>query len=92
MKSANAAMAGRPERRIIMKELIRTNDPVLISFIEATLNEAGIPSIVLDAHTSVIEGSIGAIQRRIMVEEERLASARRALAAAGLSNELGGAN
>ena len=52
-----------------MQEIIRTNDLVLISFAEALLNDAGIESIVLDAHTSMVEGSVNAIQRRLMVPD-----------------------
>ena len=66
-----------------MKELLRTNDPVRLSFVEALLAAAGIETVVLDQHTSVIEGSIGAIQRRIMVAERDLTRARAILAGAG---------
>ena len=59
-----------------MKELLRTNDPVRLSFVEAVLSAAGIGSVVLDQHTSIVEGSIGAIQRRIMVAEAHHARAR----------------
>ncbi len=59
-----------------MKELLRSNDAVRLSFVEATLKAAGIEAILLDQHTSIVEGSIGAIQRRIMVPEEQLARAR----------------
>jgi hypothetical protein len=52
-----------------MKELLRTNDAVRLSWAQAVLAEAGIESIVLDHHTSLVEGSIGAIQRRLMVAE-----------------------
>jgi len=52
-----------------MKELLRTNDPVRLSFVEALLAAEGIESVVLDQHTSAIEGSISAIQRRIMVDD-----------------------
>jgi hypothetical protein len=52
-----------------MKELLRTNDPVRLSFVEALLSAAGIESVVLDQHTSIVEGSIGAIPRRLMVAE-----------------------
>jgi hypothetical protein len=50
-----------------MKELLRTNDLVRLSWLQAVLNDAGIESLVLDQHTSLVEGSIGAIQRRLMV-------------------------
>jgi hypothetical protein len=60
-----------------MKELLRTNDLVRLSWIEALLTDAGIGCMVLDQHTSLVEGSIGAIQRRLMVAERDY---RRALA------------
>lgn len=66
-----------------MKELLRTNDPVRLSFVEAILAAAGIESVVLDQHTSIVEGSIGAIQRRIMVAERDHARAKLLLAEAG---------
>lgn len=53
-----------------MKELVRTNDMVLLSFLETRLREAGIEPILLDLHTSIIEGSIGALPRRLMVADE----------------------
>jgi hypothetical protein len=52
-----------------MKELLRTNDLVRLSWVEALLSDAGIGCLVLDQHTSLVEGSIGAIQRRLMVDE-----------------------
>jgi Putative prokaryotic signal transducing protein len=67
---------------VAMKELLRTNDTVRLSWAEALLASAGIASIVLDTHTSVIEGSIGAIPRRLMVEAADHAQALRLLAAA----------
>jgi hypothetical protein len=65
-----------------MKELLRTNDLVRLSWVEALLTDAGIGCLVLDEHTSLIEGSIGAIQRRLMVEEGDLDRARQLLAEA----------
>ena len=59
-----------------MVELARMNDPVLISYILSVLEEEGIEAVVLDEHTSILEGSIGAIQRRIMVLEEDRPGAR----------------
>jgi hypothetical protein len=67
-----------------MKELLRTNDQVRLSFVEAILAAAGIETVVLDQHTSVIEGSIGAIQRRIMVATRDHARARAMLADVGV--------
>jgi len=50
-----------------MKELLRTNDLVRLSWLQALLADSGIDCLVLDQHTSLVEGSIGAIQRRLMV-------------------------
>ncbi len=66
-----------------MKELVRTNDVVKLSWLQALLADAGIHAVVLDVHTSVIEGSIGAIPRRLAVIEDDFARARRVLKAAG---------
>ena len=71
-----------------MREIVRTNDPVLVSAIEALLNAAGIPHVVLDRNMSVLEGSIGILPRRILVEDGRVADARRLLEEAGLGHEL----
>jgi len=71
-----------------MVELLRTNDPVLISRIEAILGEREIAVFVADAFMSVLEGSIGFLPRRLMVDEDDLAQARRLLAENGLAGEL----
>ncbi len=66
-----------------MVELFRTNDPVVLSWAQAVLAGAGIDAILLDQYTSVVEGSIGAIPRRVMVIDEHGTRARAVLAAAG---------
>ena len=70
-----------------MKELLRTNDVVRLSWAQARLSEAGIESLVLDHHTSLVEGSIGAIPRRLMVAERDHRRASAVIAAA--EKELG---
>jgi len=60
-----------------MEELLRTNDMVLISYIESMLNDAGIPHHVMDTNMSVLEGSIGVLPRRIMVMGDQINQARR---------------
>jgi hypothetical protein len=65
-----------------MKELLRTNDVVRLSWAQALLRDAGIDSVVLDQHTSLVEGSIGAIPRRLMVAAGDHDRARALLAAA----------
>ncbi len=68
-----------------MVELLRTNDIVRLSFLGALLADAGIETVVLDTHTSVLEGSIGAIPRRLMVIGDDIVAARRVLDLAGES-------
>ena len=65
-------------------ELMRTNDPVLLSWTRALLAEADIESTVFDTHTSIVEGSIGAIPRRLMVAADDEARARMIIAQANL--------
>ncbi len=60
-----------------MKELLRSNDPVLLSWAEALLDGEGIQSVLLDAHTSAVEGSISAIPRRLMVGDGDWSRAKR---------------
>ena len=66
-----------------MEELLRTNDVVQISWIVALLADAHIEALVMDTHSSIVEGSIGAIPRRIMVVDDDLEAARRVLREAG---------
>jgi len=65
-----------------MKELLRTNNAVRLSWVQALLWDSGIDSLVLDHHTSLVEGSIGAIPRRMMVAERDFVRARALLFAA----------
>jgi putative signal transducing protein len=69
-------------------ELIRTNNPVLISAISALLDEARIPYFVLDQNMSVLEGSLGILPRRMMVAEGYADAARALLTNAGFGREL----
>jgi len=75
--------AARFEPRGAMRELLRTNDPVRLSWAQAVLAEAGIESLVFDRHTSIVEGSIGAIPRRLMVARGHYRRAQAVLAANG---------
>jgi hypothetical protein len=67
-----------------MRTLTTSNDLVRLSFLHAILRDAGIDCVLLDAHASAVEGSIGAIPRRLMVLEEDESQARRILKEAGL--------
>lgn len=66
-----------------MRVIATSNDPVRLSFLTALLADAGIESILLDQHAAVIEGSAGAIQRRLMVADTDWARAKRVLEQAG---------
>ncbi len=66
-----------------MVELLSSNDPVRLSWVTALLADAHIDAVVFDAHTSIIEGSIGALPRRLMVLDEDLMRARHVLETAG---------
>jgi hypothetical protein len=71
-----------------LREIVRTNDPVLVSAIEALFNAADITHVVLDRNMSVLEGSIGILPRRILVDDTQVARARQLLEDAGLGHEL----
>ncbi|MGI6851348.1 DUF2007 domain-containing protein [Mesorhizobium sp. 1B3] len=71
-----------------MIELIRTNDAVVISFVEALMRDAGIAYFVADQNMSVLDGSIGILPRRIMIDEEDAETARRILTDAGIAHEI----
>lgn len=71
-----------------MHELVRTNDAVLITAIEALLNGAQIEHMVVDRNMSVLEGSIGIFPRRILVADRQLDDARRLLEQAGFAGEI----
>ena len=67
----NLACGGRA-----MVELLRLNDLVKLSFLEALLRDGGIESYVFDQHMSVLEGSASAIPRRLMVADDDAERAR----------------
>ena len=72
-----------------MKELLRTNDPVLLTWLSALLRDQGVEAMVFDTHTSILEGSANAIQRRVMVIDDDYEDARRILIDAGEGAVLG---
>lgn len=71
-----------------MQELIRTNDAVLLSFAESLMRDAGIHCLIADQGMSILEGSLGLLPRRFLVEQERADEARAILVDAGLAQEL----
>ncbi|MCR9138818.1 MAG: DUF2007 domain-containing protein [Alphaproteobacteria bacterium] len=71
-----------------MEELIRTNNVVTLSFVGTLLKEAGIQHFVADENMSVMDGSIGALSRRLLVDSDRADEARKLIEGAGLGDEL----
>ena len=67
-----------------MIELLRTNDPVLVSFAQALLRDAGLRFDVLDVHMCIVEGSLGILPRRLAVHEDDASAARTLLVDAGI--------
>lgn len=67
-----------------MKELINTNDPVLLSYVEVLLKDAKIAYQIADIHMSIVEGSIGILPRRVLVADDDYVAARRAVSAADI--------
>ena len=72
----------------LMRELIRTNDAVLLSFVESLLRDAGIAALVADQNISIVEGSIGVFPRRVQVRQADWGRATEVLTAAGLGGHL----
>ena len=71
-----------------MKEVLRTNDAVLMSYVEALFKDAGIRHFVADRNMSIVEGSLGILPRRVLVDEADEAQARQLLSEAGFAGEL----
>jgi hypothetical protein len=72
-----------------MKELFRSNDAVLLSFVEALLNEAGVAHMIADTNMSIVEGSLGVLPRRMLVSEDQWNQALRILRDAELEHVTG---
>lgn len=71
-----------------MHEIIRTNDAVLLSFAQSLMKDAGISCMIADQAMSILEGSLGMLPRRLLVESGRAEEARIILTDAGLGDEL----
>ncbi|PWK68199.1 DUF2007 domain-containing protein [Aminobacter sp. AP02] len=71
-----------------MIELIRTNDAVIISFVESLLRDSGIGCFIADQNMSVLDGSIGILPRRVMIDADDADEARQLLTDAGIEHEI----
>jgi len=69
-------------------EILRTNDLVLISVIESILKEERVGYFIADQNMAAVEGSLGFLPRRILVDAEHEGRARRVITEAGLGKEL----
>ena len=70
----------------MMREILRSNNPVLLSFVEVLLRDAGVRPVIADGNMSIMEGSIGILPQRILVRPDELEKAREVLDEAGLSH------
>ena len=73
-----------------MKELLRTTDIVLLSYVNSLLNDACLSVLIADVHVSSVEGSIGAFPRRVLVAADDWDESIAILTAAGLGDHLVG--
>lgn len=53
-----------------MRVVLKTNNPVLLSFAQSLLNDAQIECVVFDENASVMDGSLGILPRRLMVADD----------------------
>ncbi|HWK33231.1 MAG TPA: DUF2007 domain-containing protein [Hyphomicrobium sp.] len=67
-----------------MRDLVTTNDPVLLSYLLVLLQDAGIEAEVFDGNMSIVQGTLGAVTKRLAVPEDRWEAARRLLIEADL--------
>jgi Putative prokaryotic signal transducing protein len=67
-----------------MRDLVTTNDPVLLSYLAVLLEGAGIESVVFDGNMSAVQGMLGAVAQRLAVPAESWETARRLLVEADL--------
>lgn len=69
-----------------MRELMRVNDPVLISYVDALLRGAGFNPVFLDRNMSVLEGSLGILPCRVLLDESDWEAARQLIVSADLGH------
>ena len=67
-----------------MQEVLRSNDMVTMSFAASLLRDAGIEHAVFDTNMSIVEGSLGILPSRLMVDRSRAEDAKILLRDAGI--------
>ncbi len=53
-----------------MQEVLRSNDAVLLGYAQTVLSDAGLHPVIFDTHASIMDGSVLAVQRRLMVPDD----------------------
>ncbi len=71
-----------------MHEIMRTNDPVALSFAQSLMKDAGIYCMITDQAMSILEGSVGILQSRLLIDATKKLEAIQILTDAGLGEEL----
>lgn len=71
-----------------MEELLRSNNMITLSFVQSLMRDAGIECLWADQNMSTLEGSVGAIPQRILVDISKLEEARQIIVDVGLEKEL----
>lgn len=71
-----------------LDELMRTNNAVALSLAQTLLKDADILFLLADENMSIMEGSIGLLPKRLLVDSDEFTRARRLMKDAGLGDEL----
>ena len=69
-----------------MRELVLTDDAVLVSFLETLLKDAGIEVHVFDRNLNALNGAVGTAPKRVMVAPGEWERATLVLVDAGLGH------
>lgn len=62
-----------------MRVVLKSNNPVVLSYATHVLEESGISTLIFDTHASIMDGSMAMVPRRLMVADEDFTRAERLL-------------
>lgn len=62
-----------------MRAVLKTIDPVVLTYAANLLSQEGIESVIFDTHASVMDGSMGFLPRRLMVSDDDFVRAEKLL-------------
>jgi Putative prokaryotic signal transducing protein len=63
----------------VMRVVLKTNNPVVLSYATHVLEQSGIDAMVFDTHASIMDGSMTMVPRRLMVADEDFTRAEKLL-------------